>query len=126
LKREPWKADAERIAESIAQGQLECLVAATTVTNLFYVARRVIGREAALTLVQRCLSSFEVWPVDSMALNGALALAGGDFEDNVQIVIAQNASSDCIVTRDPKGFQYAQVHVMSPTDFVASLRPPTP
>jgi predicted nucleic acid-binding protein len=122
LQREPWRADADIIAQRIADGQLECLISATTVTNLFYIARKLVGREAALVLVGRCLSSFEVWPVDSQVLRAALAQSGGDFEDNVQLVVAIDASADCIVTRDAKGFQGASIRVLPPSQFVAELR----
>ncbi len=122
LKREPWRADAEIIAQRIADGQLECLIAATTVTNLFYVARKLVGREAALSLVGHCLTSFEVWPVDSRVLRVALNQSGGDFEDNVQLIVAVDAAADCIVTRDAKGFQGASIRVLPPDQFVAELR----
>jgi predicted nucleic acid-binding protein len=126
LGREPWRADAQTIAESIAKGRLDCVIAATTVTNLFYVARRIVGREAALALVSRCLNSFEVWPVDHRVLQEAVKLSGRDFEDNVQVAVAHSAASTCIVTRDPKGFLHALLPVKSPSEFVIQLRASPP
>ncbi len=122
LEREPWRTDAQIIARRIAEGRLECLIAATTVTNLFYIARKLVGREAALTLVRRCLASFEICPIDSWLLEHALTLPGPDFEDNVQTMAAFSAGSDCIVTRDAKGFPGAIVRVVPPNQFVAELQ----
>jgi predicted nucleic acid-binding protein len=102
LKREPWRTDAETIARSLAEGKLECLIAATTVTNVYYIARKLVGGEAALEFVSRCLRSFEVWPVDWAALEGATRLPGTDFEDNVQLMVAMQAKADCINSRDPR------------------------
>jgi predicted nucleic acid-binding protein len=122
LKREPWRADAEMIARSLAAGRLECLIAATTVTNVFYIARKLVGREAALEFVSRCLSSFEVWPVDHAALAGAASLPGLDFEDNVQLMVAMQAKADCITSRDAKGFERSPIRIVSPDQLVAELR----
>jgi predicted nucleic acid-binding protein len=120
LDREPWKADANRIAQQIGEDKLICIVAATTVTNLFYVARRLIGQDKAMALVAKCLNLLEVWPVDHPALSAALQMTGSDFEDNVQIAVAQVAA-DCIVTRDETGFRHSPIRVFSPHDFLALL-----
>lgn len=122
LDREPWRTDAQIIARRIAEGRLECLIAATTVTNLFYIARKLVGRESALTLVGRCLTSFEICPIDSQLLAQALNLPGPDFEDNVQTMAAVRAGSDCIVTRDAKGFPSATLRVVPPSQLVAELQ----
>jgi Predicted nucleic acid-binding protein, contains PIN domain len=126
LKREPWRADAESIAERIANGQLVCLVAATTVTNLFYIARKLVGRDAAAALVGRRLTSFEIWSVDAQVLQAALSVSGGDFEDNVQLIVALEAAADCVVTRDSKGFKGAAIKTLTPNQFLAELRAPPP
>lgn len=122
LKREPWRTDAETIARSVADGKLECLIAATTVTNVFYIARKLIGRDNALQLVSRCLRSFEVWPVDRAALAGAASLPGLDFEDNVQLMVAMQASADCITSRDARGFEGSPIRIVLLDQLVSELR----
>ena|SRR5687767_6752135 len=122
LKRDPWRTEAETIAQWIEQGKLECLIAATTVTNLFYVARKLVGREVALSHVGRCLTSFEICPVDYQSLQEAHTLPSGNFEDNVQMIVAVLAAADCIVTRDAKGFPNPPLPVLPPSDFVSQLR----
>ena len=124
LDREPWRDDASIIAELTTAGSLTCLLSATTVINVFYLARKVVGREAAQTLAAKCMRSFEVWPVDHAALTTALSLPGSDFEDNVQIAVAQIAKAGIIVTRDATGFRQSTIPVVTPSDFLRQLRTP--
>ena len=121
LERDPWRTEAQAIAQRIAGGQLECLIAATTVTNLFYIARKLVGRESARSLVGRCLTAFEICPVN-LQLHEAIQLSSGDFEDNVQMIAAVRATADCLVKRDAKGFPQAAIRVLPPNQLIAELR----
>jgi predicted nucleic acid-binding protein len=47
LEREPFVETAIALFDQIEQGNLEGAIAATTITNIFYIIRKAEGREAS-------------------------------------------------------------------------------
>src|SRR5579871_1888689 len=83
LSRELWKAHDDC--------KLDGVIAATTLTNIFYIARRLQDAQRARLAVGLCLQTFQVVTVDAALLLSANAMAGSDYEDNVQIACALEA-----------------------------------
>lgn len=124
LARDPWRAEARAIWQATEDGKLESYLAATTLTNIFYLARKLPpGPAKALEAVKDCLTTFAICPVDRHVLELAMALPGSDFEDNVQLACAQAAGLGTIVTRDPAGFAGALIPVVSPAELLEQLTP---
>ncbi len=127
LQRVPWRADSDAILAAAAPDRLELALSTLTVSNAFYVGRKIIGTAKARAEVRAMLSSFLILPVDRGALVAADSFLG--VEDNIQIAAAVAAGLNIIVTRDPAGFVHSPVTVLSPTQLVARLAqgrtPPT-
>lgn len=121
LDRQPWSASLAPLVRATSDGSVEAWTAGTTLTNVFYVARKLVGLDRARAITAACLGSFKVAAVDEAVLRDALMLAGKDFEDDVQIAAARAAGLDGILTRDPKGFSASTVLVWDPQSFVALL-----
>jgi predicted nucleic acid-binding protein len=119
--RQPWSADARAIWEAQLNNQVAAHITAAAVTDIFYVARRHAGRDQAWLAVRTCLDQLYVISVGASELQAAVALGGGDFEDNLQITCAAAANLDAIVTRDPSGFAHSTVEVVKPPDFANRL-----
>lgn len=127
LNRLPWAADMAVIWDAHHQGEIKALVAAFTVPTIFYIVRRQAGLTTAQTVVQDCLSTLDIAPIDQTTLLAAQALSGPDFEDDLQIACAVQAGVDAIVTRDPHGFAASPIPLLRPADLVTLLAaPPTP
>lgn len=126
LNRVPWVTDSQAVWEANHQQRFAGHVVATSVTNLFYIARKLVGQPLALRGVGDCLAAFDVIAVNGVILSEAAALPGSDFEDNVSIRCAVSAGMDFIVTRDPRGFVYSAVPAVSPADLIARLPWPRP
>jgi len=116
LGRQPWLADASPVWQAADDGRLTAFVTATTLTDIFYVARRLFDLTRARQAVEVCLEAFEVVPVDRGALERAQQLRGSDFEDNVQMACAEAGKLDAIVTRDLVSFAASPVPVWSPAE----------
>lgn len=125
LNRPPWSADAAVLWEAHRQGQIRAWVAAFSLPTIFYVVRKHGGHPAARSAVQACLTTLDIIPTEQSTLLAAQALAGLDFEDDLQIACAMQARVDAIVTRDPRGFAASPIPVLTPTDVVAFLSGPT-
>jgi predicted nucleic acid-binding protein len=107
--------------QKAAAAEVSAFVSATTLTDIYYVARKQMGKGPALQVIGVCLSIFEICAVDGAILVEAYNLPGSDFEDNVQIACAQNMKLDGIVTRDKKGFKHSPVAVYTPSEELSAL-----
>ena len=102
LEREPFVEQAIELFELIEQREVEGYIAATTITNVFYIVRKARGREVALETIQRLLIGFQFCAVNRQTVETALALGLKDFEDSVQLACASNYQLDGVVTRNQK------------------------
>lgn len=116
LSRQPFADDSDKVWQANEEGRITGYITATTLTDIFYVARKEIGIKGALAAVRVCLDAFEVCTVDKVTLQVALALPGNDFEDNLQIACLGIAGLDAFVTRDKGDFGAANVLVLTPLD----------
>src|SRR4051794_13836202 len=91
LAREPWATELKPIWEARRTGRVQGFVAATSLTNLFYITRRLSNAERARQAVRSCMRALAVIPVDAATIELADRLPGSDLEDNVQIACAQIA-----------------------------------
>jgi hypothetical protein len=121
LNRPPWATDAVVIWNAHRQGTIEALLAAFSVSTIYYIVRRISSVADANQAIQKILTTLAIEPVERSTLIVAMTLPGPDFEDNLQIACASQAGADAIVTRDPRGFAASPVLVLSPTDLLSRL-----
>jgi predicted nucleic acid-binding protein len=121
FKRSPWDVDAAVCWQASDDGKITGCLVASTLTDIFYIARKQKGLTGARDAVRVCLDAFAICVVDRQALELAVDLPGNDFEDNMQIACATLASLDLILTRDKNGFKDATIPVLSPDELVIQL-----
>ncbi len=121
LDRAPFVADASAIWAACDAGTLIACIPASTLTDIFYIARRASDIATARIAIGLCLAAFQILPVDRQTLEQATTLPGDDFEDNVQIACATIAGLDAIVTRNGADYAGAPLAVLSPAELVARL-----
>jgi predicted nucleic acid-binding protein len=121
LEQQPWFADSDAVWQAHENGRVTGYVIASALTDIFYIARKIVGLERAYKAVHTCLDTFEICTVDRQALEQAVVLSGSDFEDNLQIACATIAGLDAIVTRDKEGFRTATLAVFTPAELLAQL-----
>jgi predicted nucleic acid-binding protein len=126
LARSPWLAESSSVIQAGLNGRVAAHISAASLPTIFYLVRRNADLDKARAVVQECLKSFGILPVDREALELATAMPASDFEDNLLAACAQLAGLDAIVTRDPKGFTGSPVPALSPTEFLARLRKEDP
>lgn len=119
LQREPFFQDAELLFAAIDNGKIVGYVTATTLTDIFYIARKHTGStEVARQAIEEVLTAMCVCSVDRAILESALNSGFDDFEDAVQIFSAVAQNLDAIVTRDNKGFVSSPLPVLSILDLL--------
>ena len=119
--RAPFAEPASRILAMVETGALAGCVCATSITTIFYLARKTIGVAAARKQVRLLLTLLEVLPVNRRVLETALTSPLSDFEDAVITEAAYQSTVDAIVTRNEKDFKKSRVPVYSPQALLAAL-----
>ncbi|MUL37884.1 type II toxin-antitoxin system VapC family toxin [Gloeocapsopsis dulcis] len=121
LEREPFIESAIALFEQIEQGKLVGYIAATTITNIFYIIRKAESRETAIAAIQRILTGLQLCAVDRTVVATALNIGLKDFEDSIQLACAVLNYLDGIVTRDLKDFSNANFPIWSISDTLAQI-----
>ena len=122
-EREPFVEDAAKLFEKIDAGEKSGFIAATTITNIYYIVRKAAGIVAAEDAITQILTDLYICPVDRSVIEqamrkrlqqGSIAFNFRDFEDAVQYACAIAHGLDVIVTRDVSGFVSGEIPVVSP------------
>lgn len=122
LKRAPWDVDAAACWQAGDEGKILRCLTASSLTDIFYIARKQKGQTVALNAIRLCLDTFAICVVDRKALEEAADLLGQDFEDNLQIACATLAGLDAIVTRDKGGFRDSLIPALTPSELLTQLQ----
>lgn len=120
--REPFAANAKAVFGLCERGRITGIITASAMTDIYYVMRKIIGKERALENLRLLLLNFEVADVGKSDL---LRVAGSeveDLEDALVDVCAKRAKAECIITRDLNGFQNSSVPAMPPEEFLAGIQ----
>jgi hypothetical protein len=87
--------------------QIEGYISASTVSDLYYIIRKVKGRALTLEFLQSIIAFCPIAAVDQTVIDMALTADFKDFEDAIQYSTALTHQMDVIVTRNPKDFASA-------------------
>lgn len=119
--REPWVQDSAAVLSLLDEAGVQGLVAAHSVTTLFYLGSKHLGRPRTVSALLDLLDHVTVTPLDQDLLLRALSLGWNDVEDAVQAISAQRARADYLVTRNPSDFPSTAVAVVTPRELIAIL-----
>ena len=118
LRREPFFAASKRVTDLPDKYDINEFVSATTVTDIYYVARRQLkSHEVVMDLLKEFLETVKIADVTHRIVYAALNSGGKDFEDSVQYAVAKSNGFDGIVTRNMEGFGDEEVKIFTPEEF---------
>ena len=120
-RRQPFYDDSAAVLAAAETGRLAGLVAAHSVTTLFYLLAKYGSADQARVSTVELLSVLDVAAVDGHVLEQALALPYRDLEDAVQMAAARQAGADYLVTRDRAGYAAGPLPALSPAELLALL-----
>jgi predicted nucleic acid-binding protein len=121
LAREPFFPTSAHLFKGALEAGIEVYLSATTITDLYYIARKAKGRTAALAFIEDLLGLVEVAAVDKAVILHALKSEIYDFEDAVQESAAVREGITAIVTRDAEDFRASHLTIHSPESFLNDL-----
>jgi predicted nucleic acid-binding protein len=88
-----------------------------TLSNLYYIGAKTVGKKAAGQQIDAILEVFQVAAGETSAVRHARTLALPDFEDALQAVAAQTCKAEAIITRNLRDFKKSPVKAISPKQF---------
>jgi predicted nucleic acid-binding protein len=121
-ERRPFYETSAKIWELVESRDLRGYLSATSMTDIFYILNKQLGKEKAYDLVNKIIMVFDITSVSQADIRKALNLGFQDFEDAVQVVCAKKIGATYLITRNTEDFQEAEgVEVVDPETFLLSL-----
>jgi len=121
LDRAPFADAATDLLSRADRGQIKGLVCATSMTTIFYLVQKTLGKSEAHGHIATLLSILDVAPVNRTTLERAAGSAATDYEDAVVVEAARQANATCIVTRDERDFANSPIPAHSPGALIGLL-----
>ncbi len=122
-KRELFYNSAARIFSLADKKKVKLSISSLTFANTNYVLIRLKSVKEAREILRRFRVLVQVLSVDEKIID--LALNDNsfvDFEDGLQYYSAIENSQDIIITRDLKDFKGSKIPVMTPEEFLISIK----
>jgi predicted nucleic acid-binding protein len=122
-RREPFYADSAQVWTLAETGRIAGFISAVSLSNLFYIMRRMKGQKAARKTLGILRDIFNLVPLDVQITNQSIDSDITDFEDAIQFFSAIRAGATVLITRNPKDLPRSDIAIQTPTEFLATHRP---
>ena len=123
-QREPFFEDSAALLAACETGRCEGLMAAHTVTTLWYLLAKYHHAAYARGRVADLLRIVRVAAVDEEVIQRALVGGVADFEDGVQMAAATAVAADYLATRNLADFSKGPIPALAPAELLALLDGP--
>jgi len=117
--REPYNKSADVIFDLIAKNHVEGYLNTSSLTDIYYILRKVLGDAASRNEIRKILYVLQVIEVTKSDCQTALNSPISDFEDALIIVCADKVNLDYVVTRDDQLLKLP--NVISPNEFLSKI-----
>lgn len=94
-------------------------VCAGSLKDIYYIACKNLGEQAARDFVRAFLMIFEVCPLDGSLCKIAANSSEPDFEDALICASAEDIHADFILTRDTSAFRHTTIRSLSAHDYIS-------
>jgi predicted nucleic acid-binding protein len=118
LNRQPWYTNAALIFGLAQQNSIKGYISVSAITDIFYFAKKELGKNVAKEAVKRLLKVFYPATVTDKNIYQALEMEWDDFEDSVQFIVGEGLSADFIVTRNTRDFTSSSIAAVTPEQFL--------
>ena len=106
------------LLDEIAYAELEGIIAATSLKDVYYILSKYYGEPHARSFAKAALDAFEISVVDDVICRNAAASDEPDFEDGIVRACAESSGADFILSRDGDAFRTSRIRRLSARDYV--------
>lgn len=121
LEREKYFKNAENILKLAYENEINAWMSATTITNVYYIARKTKGKDIAINFIKNLIDFIEIANVDKNVIVKAISLNFNDFEDAIQESSALYNEIPIIITRNIHDFEDANLAIFTPEEFLIAF-----
>ena len=122
-KREPFYKSSAQIFSLADKNKLKLSINSLTIANTNYVLSRLKTTTEAREILRRFRVLVKIVPLNDKIIDLALNDNNfSDFEDGLQYYSAIENNLDIIITRDLKGFKNSKIPVMTPDEYLTSMK----
>ncbi len=122
--RPPFCVEAQKIMLLAAQEAFEGYITASSITDIYYIARKSLSEREAREALRKLFQIFTVLDVRGADCEAALDLTVDDYEDAVVSICAKKAGAAYIITRDEDFQKCSSVPpAISPAVFLKKIIP---
>lgn len=122
MERGPWVDNSLDVINWCEAHPGDAWIAWHTLSNLWYVGARIVGKRKAGEHIDAILQSFEVAPAHSNAARRARQFNMRDFEDALQAAAALECGAERIITRNTTDYKRSPVAAILPARFLSAFR----
>jgi predicted nucleic acid-binding protein len=119
--RTPFADLSEQVLTLCESGDVTGLVTASAITDIYYVIRKVAGREKTLEAIRTLCMTLDIVDVGKSDILSAMELGMPDFEDALAAQCAIRAKAEYIVTRNTSDFVNSPVPAIEPAGFLEQI-----
>ena len=120
--RKPFSKNAIAIFDYCQKFTINMYSTSHSIATLHYIAKKIVDEKELRLIIEDLLDTISIIAVTETVLKKSLKSTHKDFEDAIQIISAQSIDNmDCIVTRDLKEYNNAQINVLTPDEFLSAL-----
>jgi predicted nucleic acid-binding protein len=120
--REPFGFESARILQNCSEGKITGCIAAHTITNSFYILRKLFTVKDRKALLSELCGFMEIASIEKIHILDALQNENfDDFEDCLQFECAKSIGAEYIVTRNPVDYVNSDIPIISPHELLSLL-----
>ena len=120
-RREPNATESRELLRRCRASGVETYIAWHSISNIWYISRKLSGRDRALRALRMLLQTTSVPRCGTSEVLDAIGYGLNDFEDAMQVAVAEFCGADYIVTRNIGDFKKSPVRAMTPRELTALL-----
>ena len=121
-EREPFYEAVAKIVSLADKGRIQLSVSALTYATVFYILSRFEDKELVKEKIRKFKVISETSDLTDKVLDKGLSSKIRDFEDALQYFCALENECHIIITRNGKDFKESALPVLSPDEYLNSLR----
>jgi predicted nucleic acid-binding protein len=121
-EREPFYISSAKIATLADKRKLKINVSALSFATVSYFLTKYEGVKKTKEKLRKFKVISGICELDELIIEKGLNSNFSDFEDSLQYYSALRAECDIIITRNGKDFKKSQIPVMTPDEFLHSLK----
>jgi predicted nucleic acid-binding protein len=112
-KREPFYQSAAKVFSLAADKKINLYISPVLISNLFYILRKILGREEAINTIRKLRILVGIVTIDEEIVDLVLSSKFKDIEDGFQYYGALQDKIGILLTRNIKDFVGKEISIMN-------------